>query len=99
MYGPSEEALDSLTPEVTIDDASAWVDRKGFELIGFLQKFAQPFAIVMFIFCAFLTLLGAFGNGHLVGKGILGMSITLIVYALILYAPEIHDIFLGWLRS
>ena len=98
-YGPSQEDLDALTANVSMEDASAWAERKGFEVIGFLQKFVQPFAIIMFILFAFLVLVGAFGNGQLVSKGIWGMAIALIMYAVVLYAPEIMDMFLAWVRS
>lgn len=99
MYAPSQEVLDGLTPEVSIDDASAWTERKGFEIIGFFQKFAQPFSIIIFMLSAFVVLVGAFGNGQLVGKGVWGMAISLIMYAVVLYAPEIMDMFLAWVRS
>lgn len=90
---------DNSLPEVTIDEASTWVERKGFELVGFLQTFMQPFAVVIFIGCAILVLLGAFGNGRLVGRGLLGMFISVSIYVVALYAPEIMDIFLGWVMS
>lgn len=86
-------------PSVTIDDAESWIERKGFELIGLLQKFVQPFAIIIFILSAFVSLAGAFGNSQLIGRGILGMFIAVIMYAVVLYAPEILDGILGWLES
>lgn len=98
-YGPTAEDLDSLTPKVSIDDASAWSERKGYEVISFLQRVVQPFAIIMFILFAFLVLVGAFGNGQLVSKGVWGMAIALVMYAVVLYAPEIMDVFLAWIIS
>lgn len=99
MFPNSEESDDVGLPEVTLDDANTWIERKGFEIIGFLQKFAQPFAIVVFIFSGLMVLVGAFGNGKLVSKGVFGMFITLIMYVVVLYAPEIMDVFLGWVQN
>lgn len=99
MFVDNGEMIDAGLPTVTTDDITDWADKKGFEIIGFLQKIAQPFAIVVFIGNAFMALLGILGNGHLVSKGFIGMLIALIVYAVVLYAPEIMDIFLGWVSS
>lgn len=99
MFVDNGEMIDAGLPTVTTDDITDWADRKGFEIIGLLQKIAQPFAIVVFIGSAFMALLGILGNGHLVSKGFIGMLIALIVYAVVLYAPEIMDIFLGWVSS
>jgi hypothetical protein len=90
---------DGGLPKTTIEDAENWVDRKGFELIHLLQKFAQPFAIIIFILSAFTSLVGAFGNSHLVGRGFFGMFIAVIMYAVALYAPELMDAAVGWLTS
>lgn len=93
------KGYDTSIPDVSVDEASSWVERKGFEVVGFLQKFIQPFAIIIFIGCAILTLLGAFGNGRLVSRGLLGMLIALVMYVVVLYSPEIMDIFLGWVMT
>lgn len=99
LFEDTGDEMDAGLPNATIDDASNWAERKGFELVGLLQKFVQPFAIIIFIGCAILTLVGAFGNGHLVSRGILGMVISLVMYAVVIYAPEIMDVFLGWINS
>lgn len=91
--------LDTGLPDTTIDDVKDWADRKGFEIVGLLQKVAQPFSIIFFIGCAFMCLFGILGNGRLVSRGMVGMIIVLIIYASIISAPEILDIFLSWMRS
>ena len=77
------EGYDNGLPNVTIEDASDWVDRKGSELIEFLQKFAQPYSIIIFIICAFLALSGVVVKGKQASAGIWGMVIVVIVYAVI----------------
>lgn len=99
MFKEQTHPRDAGLPDVTVDDMSIWTERKGFEIIGFLQKFIQPFAIVIFIFSAIITLIGALGNGKQVSRGIVGMFISLIMYVVVLYAPEIMDVFLNWVRS
>lgn len=88
--------LDTI-PEVTIDDYINWVNRKGFEVIRFLQVVAQPIIIIVFIISAFMVLFGSIGRGDLSGKGMWGMVVSAIVHALILYAPLILQIFVGWI--
>lgn len=99
MYGPSSDYLNDLTPDVSIGDAEDYVDKKGFELIGLFQKIAQIFVIISFIFCGFMALAGAFGNGQLVGKGLWGMALTAVIFAVITYAPELLDSFVAWTAS
>lgn len=77
----------------TIDQASSWVDKKGFEVVGFLQKIVQPFAIIVFIICTFMIL---FGN---VKSGAIGAGISIVVYVVVLYAPELMAFFLNWVRN
>lgn len=93
------EGLDPGLPEVSVDDAANWIERKGFEIIHLMQKFMQPFAIVIFIASAMMALVGVFGRGQTTSKGLIGMFLALIIYAVGLYAPEIVDIFLSWVRS
>ena len=94
-----DEVASGGIPNVQVEQASSYVERKGFELVSFLQRFAQPFAVIMFIGCAILALVGAFGNASLVGKALVGMAIILVVYAVILYAPELLDFFVAWTTS
>ncbi|WPS85500.1 hypothetical protein SMD22_00120 (plasmid) [Brevibacillus halotolerans] len=86
-------------PNVKIQQAEKWVERKGFDVVGLLQKFVQPFAIAVFIICAMLSLVGSFGNSSLVGKGIVGMIIAVIMYAIVLSAPDLLDFMNAWIKS
>lgn len=90
---------DVALPNVQIEQAEKFVERKGFEVVGLLQKFIQPFAIAVFIFSAMLSLVGSLGNSTLVGKGIVGMVIAVLMYAIVLSAPELLDFMNAWLKS
>lgn len=86
-------------PSVKADEASTWVERKGMDVVHLLQTFVQPFAIIMFIFGALMTLVGAIGNGNLVGKGLIAMMIASVMYAVVLFAPQLLDFFLAWVKE
>ena len=86
-------------PNVSIDDGINWVNRKGFEIIRFFQVIVQPLAIIVFIISALFTLFGSIGRGDLAGRGMWGMVISAIVYAVVLYAPVILQSFVGWMSS
>ena len=94
-YTNNEDVL----PDVTIDDAIEWANKKGFEIIHFLQVLVQPFAIIIFIISALFTLVGSIGRGDLSGKGLWGMVISVIVYAIVLYAPVILKAFVSFIAS
>lgn len=94
-----QESVSLQTEKVTIQEAEKWAERKGFELVHLLQKVVQPFAIIIFIISAFMAMAGGFGNSQLVGRGLWGMTIAVIMYAVVLYAPEIMDSVLGWLTT
>ena len=93
------EDVGSALPVTTTDDILNWATTKGNEIIYMLQIFCQPFAILIFIVAAFMTLIGCIGKGDLVGKGVWGMVISVVVYAAVLYAPVILQTFVGWVAS
>lgn len=99
LFEPVDNPLDPGFQTVNVDDVSQWIDRKGFEIIGLLQKFVQPFAIIIFIGSGLMALFGAFGNGKMVSRGVAGMLTAAILYVVVLYAPEIMDIFLNFIKS
>ncbi|WCK56947.1 hypothetical protein PP175_27540 (plasmid) [Aneurinibacillus sp. Ricciae_BoGa-3] len=86
-------------PKVSIDQATAWGQKKAYDVVHFLQKVIEPIAIIFFILCAVMSMAGSFGNSQLVGRGMWGMAISVVVYAGILYAPELMNFTVGWLAS
>jgi hypothetical protein len=86
-------------PDVKIGEAQKWIEKKGFDIVSLAQTFVQPFAVVLFILCAMLSGVGAFGNSNLLSKGIMGMMISILVYAVVLSAPELMNWTFGWLKS
>lgn len=93
------EDIGGQLPVTTTDDILNWATTKGNEIIYMLQIFCQPFAILIFIVAAFMTLIGCIGKGDMVGKGVWGMVMSVVVYAAVLYAPVILQTFVGWVAS
>lgn len=86
-------------PDVSIDDLIDWSNRKGFEIIKFLQTFIQPFAIIIFMIAAIMVLIGSIGNSQLATKGMMGLVMSVISYSCCLYAPQILSVLVSWLGS
>ena len=55
--------------------------------------------IIIFIISALFTLVGTIGRGDLSGRGLWGMVISAIVYAIVLYAPVILQAFVSFMVS
>ncbi|WP_144537150.1 hypothetical protein [Bacillus thuringiensis] len=87
-YSPDKEV-----PSVSIDQANSWAERKGYDVVKFLQTFVQPLAVIAFIIFAFVALFG------FIGKGLLGMGVSVLVYTGVLFAPELLNFFSRWLSS
>ncbi|MEK3956042.1 hypothetical protein [Psychrobacillus sp. FSL K6-1464] len=86
-------------PNVQIEQAKDFVERRGFDVVGLMQTFGQPFAIILFIFGAFLTGAGAMGKSSGAAKGVIVMVIAILVYAAVLSGPELMDFGNAWLKS
>ena len=97
---PGQTGINEIElPNTSVDDILNWATTKGNEVIYLLQIFCQPFAIIIFIIAAFMTLIGCIGKADMVGKGIWGMVLSVVVYAAVLYAPVILQAFVGWVAS
>lgn len=92
-------SVNSQVPNVQVQEVESWIDRKGGDVIRVLQKFAQPFSVIIFISGAIMSLFGIFGNGKMFWKGVIGMGIAVVMYTVILYSPEILDFLQVWLST
>lgn len=90
---------DSALPSVGMQDVMNLVETKTFDVVYLLQAFGKPFAILMFVASACMSLLGVILKGGYVGKGLIGMFISGMIYVAIIYAPEIVGFFNSWLIS
>ena len=92
-------AIDDAAPAVTIGEAEDWSERKGFEVVGLLQKIAEPFTIIIFIFGGFMFIVGTLGKSSMAAKGLITMAFAGIGYACIIYAPDLISSFLYWIKN
>lgn len=88
-----------LLPDVSIDDAVEWGQRKSYEIIHLMQTFVQPICVIAFIISAFLFLFGTVANNNLASQGLMGLFCSAIVYALVMFAPVIVQTFTAWVAS
>lgn len=95
----TKKQINEAIPNVSMNDAMNLVEHKTFDVVKLLQVFGKPFAMICMIGCALMVLVGAFGKGGYVGKGLLGMFISGVIYTAILYAPQIVEFFSRWLAS
>lgn len=86
-------------PPVTMNEMTDLVEQKTYDVVHLLQVFVKPFAVICFIGCGILSLIGALGKKGYVGKGLLGMFISGMMYTAVLYAPEIVQFFSTWLLN
>ena len=90
---------DEVIKKVSTEEVGNRITNKIYELISILQKIAKPVSIFMFIISGFVALLGIFAHGGYVMKGIWGMIIAIVIYTVIVVAPEIVVSLSGWLMS
>ena len=85
-------------PTASIEDLEAKTEAKMFSLVSLLQTIGKPFFIICFIISTVFTIIGLFGKAG-VWKGVLGMFISGILYACVMYAPEIVQWIQIWAAS
>lgn len=86
-------------PNTSINKATNFVDKKGADVISFLQAIGQPFMIGVFILGMFMTMMGAFSKSSGVFKGIVVMLLAVLLYTGLNVAPDLLDFGQNWLRE
>lgn len=99
--GPESDTfiVDGGIPITTTEQLTSRVEKKGFEIVNFLQTIVKPLAIIAFIICGFFALIGAWGNSQLVSKGVFGMFFAIVMYVVVIFAPDILQFALQWTRN
>ena len=85
-------------PSASIDDLQSKAETKMFSIVTLLQTIGKPFFIICFIISTIFTIVGLFGRAG-VWKGVIGMFISGILYACVMYAPEIVQWIQIWAAS
>ena len=82
----------------SLKKAEDYVERKLFDVVGFFQSFIKPLTYVTFIVSAITILLGVVSNSSKsTAIGILGLVVSVAIYVLVVFAPQIVEYFGAWL--
>lgn len=95
---------DLLKPEdflpsekVTIKDFENIVLTRMLEVVSFLQTFAKPFCILLFIICGLGLLTSIVFGTNKQKMFILGLILSVVTYVGIIFAPDLVLFFANWL--
>lgn len=77
-------------PSTSIDDLTDRAERKMFSVVTLLQKIGKPFFIVCFLISTVFLIVGLLGRAG-AWKGLLGMLASGLLYACVMYAPQIVE--------
>lgn len=81
------------------DDFTSRFEQKGYEIINFLRRISQPLAILAFLIGALMIVAGQITGSRMKNTGMMVLLFTAISYAGIVFAPEILDAFISWIRT
>lgn len=99
VFLESKSISDPGLPSASSDQIAGYAERKGFEVVNILQRFAEPFMVIIFIIGAFMFLVGLATKGPSARAGLMMMIFSCICYVAIKYAPVIMDAFTSWAKS
>jgi hypothetical protein len=83
----------------TLTQAENYVDDKLTDIVNFLQSFVRPFVYITFILSAMSIIIGIIVGSKHKFAGIIGMAFSVIVYIIVVFAPEIVEYLGAWLLA
>lgn len=86
-----------IDPNVTVDEVGNKVIGKLYEVADFLKRVAAPVSIIMFVIGALLMVFGAVGKKDGVKQGVIVCLISIIMYAICMYADQIIVALSNWM--
>lgn len=95
IYKEWEEQL----PNVSVEDMSARIGNKLWELVNLLRQNATPVFVLFFIASAIITITGALSKKGTWTYGVTGMCIIVLVYTAVNYAEYIMQFVSQWIVS
>lgn len=79
------------------EKVSQWINFKASSIIDVLQTIGIWLCFGVFIICGFKTVVGVFGKGDKIGKGVTGMIIAAICFVIIQYADVVFKCLLDFI--
>lgn len=99
IFESSTSISDPGLPSASSGQVANHLERKGFEVVDILQRFGEPFMIIIFILGAFMFVGGFITKSPVSRAGVSMMLFSCICYAGVKYAPLIMDAFTKWIKS
>lgn len=81
----------------TLEKAENYANDKLGDIVHFLQSFIRPFTYVMFILSAIMIVIGVVSGSKHRFAGLIGMAVSIAVYVIVSFAPQIVEYFGSWL--
>lgn len=87
--------------EVSIDDATDYIEKKGYQLIGAIQKVAKPITLVVMVGCGLMAVISGLGGGA--NKGGSGSwmwaaVVSALCYTAVVFSPVILDLIVNFMQ-
>lgn len=83
---------------VTMDQATEYVEKKGYELINFLVKIAKPITLVVMVVCGLMAIMSGLTGGQNSGSWIWAGVIAAICYVGAIFSPVILSMIVNFVN-
>lgn len=82
--------------EVTIEDATKYVETKGYEFINFIVKVAKPITLSVMVFCGLMAIMSGLTGGKNSGSWVWAGIISAFCYTGIIFSPTILSMIINF---
>ena len=90
---------DIAAEKIDTEDIEKYIDKKGGEIVGLVQKVFAYIAAIFFLVSLVYTIIGVFGTGNKVAKGVVMMLVSAIAFIGIYFGPQILIWFKDYMSS
>jgi uncharacterized membrane protein YozB (DUF420 family) len=80
-----------------VNDFTSRFEKKGYEIISFMRRVAQPFAILSILIGLMMIVIGSITGSRMKSAGVLVIVFVIISYIGIVFAPEVLDAIVIWI--
>jgi uncharacterized membrane protein YozB (DUF420 family) len=80
-----------------VNDFTSRFEKKGYEIISFMRRVAQPFAILSILIGLMMIVIGSITGSRMKSAGILVIVFVVLSYIGIVFAPEVLDAIVVWI--
>jgi hypothetical protein len=80
-----------------MNDFTSRFEKKGYEVISFMRRVAQPFSILSILIGLMMIVIGSITGSRMKNAGVLVIVFVIISYIGIVFAPEVLDAIVIWI--